>query len=318
MAPKIQPKPADLPKASPRPPPAPKPVAPPPAPKNEPLHAKDNFDVSTQSQFEISSTHSFSAAELAQLTRKDKALGEAVANAQTAFKDLVAQGARISVTTSKGNGGKPVVTIIPPALAGSTDATKPYDVQIHYHGTPGSASSPVNDSPVKKRIADTFKQSPPTVFVLPEWKGNENWANVSSTGATADDALKGVVGKRGQLTVSAHSLGRMAVFNAIRAGGLKADRLDMQDAFYPRQPGGPGERVGGPYEVAQWLKQHANDKPPPQVRILTTRGGVTTRESVQKMLPKGLDLPDRLFVDIHKGLKVLPKEPHWDAELKPW
>ncbi len=284
-------------------------TTPEPTPVDSPQRVGDGFDVSTMTRFEISKDRQFTPQEIAAIKRRDPALGQAVENAQKSFKALLSQGAKISVTTSAGNGGKPVVAIIPPALA--KDSSLAHNVQVHYHGTPGSASAPVADSPVKDRIAATFNQTPPTVFVLPEWNGKDDWSNVKNTGTTADDALKGLTGTRQQLTVSAHSLGRFAVFSAIKNGGLKADRLDMQDAFWKGQ-------TEGPRLVAQWIKDHEKDTPPPQVRILiTTNGRMSDKASIQaEARRQGLDLPDSLFVDQHN--QRFQRDAHWEAELKPW
>jgi len=305
------------PRVGPRPsiPAQPRDVREPPA-GSQPAHvgapvASDGFDAASATRFELTKDRKLSPAEIAALKRRDPALGLAVENAQKSFKAMLDQGAKISVTTSAGNGGKPVVTIIPPALA--RDPSLPHEVQVHYHGTPGSASAPVADSPVKGRIADTFNQSPPKVFVLPEWNGKDDWSNVKNTGTTADDALKGagLTGKRESLTVSAHSLGRFAVLSAIKNGGLKADRLDMQDAFWKGQS-------DGPRRVAQWIKDRANDTPPPQVRILiTTNGRMSDKASIQREARQhGLELPDALFVDLHR--QRFQRDAHWEAELKPW
>jgi hypothetical protein len=99
------------------------------------------------------------------------------------------------------------------------------------------------------------------------------------------------------------------------------------------------------------MKEHAGDKPPPQVRILvTTNGRMSDKASIQdeakydrvqkdgrslfggrsrvaRILDRtatisierqtGLELPDRVFVDLH-GSKSLKGDAHWAAELMPW
>ncbi|MBL8957587.1 MAG: hypothetical protein JNK82_42830 [Myxococcaceae bacterium] len=273
--------------------------------------ARDGFDVSRATKLELTKDRQFSPQDIAAIKRRDPALGQAIENAQKSFKSLLDKGAKISVTASAGNGGKPVLTFVPPALVNNPGL--PHDLQVHYHGMHGLASAPNGESPLRERIADSFNQTPPTVFVLPEWNGTNDWSNVKNTGTTADDAVKGLglTGKRGQLTVSAHSLGRNAVFSAIKNGGLKADRLDMQDAFYKGQS-------DGPRTVAQWLKDRAGDTPPPQLRILvTTNGRMSDKKSIQdEARQHGLTLPDAVFVD--QSGQRFSRDAHWEADLKRW
>jgi hypothetical protein len=228
-------------------------------------------------------------------------LAQALATARRSYAGLLAQGAKLSVIASPGNGGKPVVVLIPPALASNTDPSKPYRVHVHYHGMGSTALEPAADSPLKQRIADSFSQSPPTVFVLPH-SGTQNratpqWGNVKDTGVTAGDALAGVVGARTELTVSAHSLGRRAIESAIANGGLVADRLDLQDAFYRTQPEGPRAVLG-------WMAQHPDAK----VRVLITSDGMSDAATIRRQarFPDGTVVVDN------------PKRGHWDAELKAW
>lgn len=262
----------------------------------------DGFDVASASRFELSQGKLLSAADLAALRRAGKGeLASVIDQAQRSYRGLVDQGARLVVTTSAGNGGKPVIAIVPPALARNTDPAAPFNVQVHYHGMGATAASPSADSPLKARIAASFSQSPPTVFVLPHsaspTREVPKWSNVKDTGRTADDALAGVVGTRNRLTVSAHSLGRRALESAIASGGLRADRVDVQDAFYRTQP-------EGPRAVRAWMDQN----PGAQVRVLITSNGMSDAATIQRQasLPPGVVVVDQ------------PLRGHYDAELKPW
>ncbi|HEY8210081.1 MAG TPA: hypothetical protein VIG99_21495 [Myxococcaceae bacterium] len=248
-------------------------------------------------RYEISQGHTLSKAELAQISKSNPELARSIGEAQTSYSSLLAKGAKLIATTSTGNGGKPVLTVVPPSLANNTDPTKSYQTQIHYHGMRGRASQPNASSPVTKRIAESFNQQPPTVFVLPEWKQENDWSNVKNTGTTASDALQGVAGQRGRTTVSGHSLGRAAIESAIRNGGLKTDRLDVQDGFYKTS-------AVGPQLVHQWMKQN----PQADVRVLLTTTAMSDKKTIQRQAP----LPDRIFVDQSR------KQDHYDAELKPW
>ncbi len=249
-------------------------------------------------RFEITKGHTLSEADLQKIPDKD--VRQAVRDAQKSYASLLDKGAKLVVTTSAGNGGKPVIAVVPPALANNTDPAKGYNVEVHYHGLDGAASKPNPSRPLTGRIADSFNRQPPTVYVIPEWGGKNDWSNVRNTDTTMKDALKGVAGTPGQLTVSAHSLGRKAIQSAIAHHGLKADRLDIQDAFYSSQP-------EGPRMVADWMKANPNA----QVRILlTTKGAMSDKQTIQKQAPS---LPDSVFVDLSKT-----EQNHWDAELKPW
>lgn len=284
--------------------PRPAPRAPETAQRNDSRPAaaapvRDTFEPAkgASPRYEITRDRTLSKAELAQVARTSPELARSIGEAQTSYAGLLAQGAKLIATTSAGNGGKPVLTIVPPSLAANTDPSRGYQVQVHYHGMRGRASKPNESSPVSKRIAESFQQQPPTVFVLPEWKAENDWSNVKNTGTTSGDALQGVTGQRGRTTVSGHSLGRAAIESAIRNGGLKADRLDVQDGFYKTSP-------AGPQLVAQWMKQN----PQADVRVLLTTTAMSDKKTIQRQAP----LPDRVFVDLSR------KQDHYDAELKPW
>src|SRR5688572_16444913 len=98
--PRVQPRPIQIPTPRDRPSPAD------PAPVDAPPRVGDGFDVSTTTRFEITKDRQFTAGEIAAIKRRP-GLGFAVENAQKSFKAMLDQGAKISVTTSAGNGGKP-------------------------------------------------------------------------------------------------------------------------------------------------------------------------------------------------------------------
>jgi hypothetical protein len=249
-------------------------------------------------RYEVTADHKLSANELAEIRKKNPELATAIQQAQISYGSLLAQGAKLVATTSPGNGNKPVLSIVPPSLAKNGDATKPYNVEIHYHGMEASAGRPNPSSPLTQRIADSFKKDPPTVYVLPEWNGTNDWSNVRNTGTTAQDGTRGIVGAKGQLTVSAHSLGRAAVLSAIDNGGLKADRLDIEDAFYSTQ-------ASGPQKVAKW----ASDHPDAKVRVLTTSTGMSNMELIKRQAT----WPSNVSFDNEQQLGS-----HYAAVLRPW
>lgn len=269
---------------------------------------QDSFDSGNgPTRVEISKDHPVSDAQLKEIAKKDPDLARSIKEAQANYSSLLDKGAKIVATASAGNGGKPVLTVVPPSLANNSDASTQYNVEVHYHGMDGRASKPNASSPITSRIADSFNKQPPTVYVLPEWKGENDWSNVRNTGTTVSDATKSIAGAQGQLTVSAHSLGRKAVQSAIQHGGLKADRLDIQDAFYHSQP-------EGPQLVARWAKEHPDAK----VRVLTTTGNPKDPSSDpmsdMKTIKSQATFPSNVTFDdqsaaIHN---------HWAAELRPW
>ncbi len=174
--------------------------------------------------------------------QQDLAMTEA--NAKTSYADLIKRGGRVVVTTSAGNGGQPVVVLIPPGF----DPTKPARVHTHYHGNNASAVDPVGGpSGANARMAAVQTRDPQTVFVLPVCANPQkkvplwydvSWSNASSQTQTTSDALKAAgitnVGKR---IVSAHSRGGSALANIINKdpAGLKADRLELHDSLYGSQ-----------------------------------------------------------------------------------
>jgi hypothetical protein len=173
------------------------------------------------------------AAELAELAKTDKPRADLIERAQTAYADLLAQGARIVVTTSAGNGGKPVAVLLPAGF----DPAQPAKVQTHYHGDRTSAAEP--NGGTTQAIKELVAKDAQRVFVLPEAKANVggspmDWTNVQSQAQTTSDALAAAgVTKVGERTVSAHSSGGRALAMAAAApGGVAADRVVLLDCLY--------------------------------------------------------------------------------------
>jgi len=188
----------------------------------------------------------------------DKKLASEIVNARKSYKPLLDAGAKITLTTSKGNGDKPVFTVVPKAL--QDNPHQQFNVDVHYSGKFGTAASPDPNAHAAEKMATQLNGPPPTVFVLPEPQNyNANpvrsgdgafspvWDNAMNPRVTADDALKAAgldsTGGANKLTVSAHSAGGRAVANAINAGTLDCDRLELQDCLYgDKAPkGAPGK-----------------------------------------------------------------------------
>ncbi|MBL8956708.1 MAG: hypothetical protein JNK82_38395 [Myxococcaceae bacterium] len=265
--------------------------------------AGDTFQGGSGGPVELTSGKTVSKAELEALRKAGKVdLAETLEGVQKNYKKLLDAGAKIVVTTSAGNNGRPIVTVVPPALANNKDPKVKYDVVVHYHGMHGSVPNPNGSSPTRTQIEASFKRSPPTVYVLPTakivpaWKGTTTapeWsASVRDTRKTADDGVAGVVGTRRQTTVSAHSLGREALTAAIAHKGLKADRVDVQDGF---------SGAGDIKALHTWSQANPNVK----LRISTGMWSQEKIQGVRKFDPK-------VFQGDYSGGR------HWKAELQPW
>ena len=171
-------------------------------------------------------------AGLAELKKTNPSLASTVDKAQKAYGDLLAKGARIVVTTPAGNGGAPVVTLVPPGF----DPTKPAKVQTHYHGDRTSAAEP--NGIASKAIHELVAKDPQTVFVLPEAKGNvgesgTDWSNAKDQASTTADSLAAAgVTDVSERTVSAHSAGGRALATALKDGKVQADRVVLLDCLY--------------------------------------------------------------------------------------
>ncbi len=186
--------------------------------------------------------------------KKQIQLANTIENAQNSYTDFVKAnpGVKVVVTTSEGNGGKPVLVV--KGAKADTDA----HVHTHYHGDNATVGDPLGSKAGQNaRIRDTLKKDPHAVFVLPEAanssdKGPEpdspsnnkeysvNWSNVKNQVKTTDDALDAAGVKRPakETVVSFHSGGGMALVNLVNNNkdkgnaSLQADRLELYDCVY--------------------------------------------------------------------------------------
>lgn len=227
------------------------------APATPPALGPGAFDVTAVSPSQIT-------AMKASTDPAQRSLGFTIENARLNFSDTISQGGRVVASLSADNGGRPVLTIVPPGF----DASKPARVHTHYHGFNATVADPVgHSSGTTARIEEVQKADPQTVFVLPECQdapavpsrldGKINyatdWKNVKSPSGTATDALA-AAGLSGvtisQRVISAHSGGGAALAAAMAAhpdgSGLACDRLELLDCFY-----------GSEAQVAQWAKTPA-------------------------------------------------------------
>lgn len=186
---------------------------------------------------------SISRDELAKLKQSSPALARTIEQAKSTYAEFLSRTppARISVSSPPGNGGAPVLTLVPPGF----DPTRATSVQTHFHGDLTSVAAP-NGSHTGN-IKEQLAKDPQRVWVLPEAQGNvgssgTNWNNVKDHAATVRDALASAgVSPTGNTThvVSAHSAGGRALAAAMTSGTLRADQLVLLDCLYERETG-PG------------------------------------------------------------------------------
>ena len=217
------------------------------APVDGPTDPPDTFEPSKATWDVATTTPAEIAALKASSDPATRRLGNTIAGAKLNYADRLATGARIVVTTSKGNGGQPVLVLVPEGF----DPSQPARVHTHYHGWNATIVDALGHSAgTAGRMAQIQAADPQTVFVLPEC-GNApavkssggtpefqtNWSNVSGQALTTKDALASAgITNVGTRVVSAHSGGGVALANSINASpdgsGLDCDRLELQDCLY--------------------------------------------------------------------------------------
>jgi hypothetical protein len=190
---------------------------------------------------------------------RDRRFACTIENARVGYADLIAQHAKVVVTTSAGNGGQPVLVITGPDFKPAATTT----VHTHYHGDNATVADPLGSKAgTNWRIHEALEQHPNTVFVLPESMnapqgtdatkvvdsaqndgGNDyhvNWHNVSDQAQTTDDALQAVgiakIPDKVTEVVSFHSGGGKVVRELMKhdesGAGLRADRIELHDSLY--------------------------------------------------------------------------------------
>src|SRR5207302_1534603 len=90
----------------------------------------------------------------------DQELASEITNARASYKPLLDQGAKLSISRSPGNGGKPVITVVPPAL--QKNPNQKFNVELHYSGKYGTAASPDPRADAAGKIAAQMNGPPPT------------------------------------------------------------------------------------------------------------------------------------------------------------
>lgn len=178
--------------------------------------------------------------EVAQLKRQHFWLGCTVEQARLTWeRELPA--ARLSVFLGEGNGGEPVLVLVPPQF----DARRPAVVQTHFHGDFTAVGAPGGVHTL--RLRELLVTEPQRLWVLPEARGNigqrgTDWGNVRDHARLVAEALA-VVGldarEDTRFVVSAHSSGGRALATVLGNGTLRAQQLVLLDCLYERADG-PG------------------------------------------------------------------------------
>lgn len=231
--------------------------------------------------------------QLVKLRQSSPALARTIEQAKATYADFLSRTppARITVTTSPGNGAAPVLTLVPPGF----DPAKPATVQTHFHGDMTSVASPSGGH--TGNIKEQLTRDPQRVWVLPEAQGNvgtsgTNWNNVKDQAATVTDALAGAgVTAIGTSVVSAHSAGGRAIAAAMISGTLKADQLVLLDCLYEREAG-PGAytailnavKKGGLSQVKDVVIVATGSYPSERDDKLREEGGGKVR--MEKLVPR--------------------------------
>lgn len=201
---------------------------------------------SGQPAYDVATTSDADLAALRRGSATQQRLANTIQSARRSFADHIAAGGRVVVTTSAGNGGQPVLTLVPPGF----DPSQPARVHTHYHGWNSTVADGKNHSTRRlENMRAAQASDPQTVFVLPECQSaplrgtgsnyQTDWSNVKDQAQTTDAALAaaGVDPARvREHVLSAHSGGGKALHFAMAAhpdgSGLRADRLQLFDCCY--------------------------------------------------------------------------------------
>lgn len=259
---------------------------------------------------------SLSAQDLARLKQTQPALAKTIEQAKATYAEFLNRTppARLTVTTSAGNGSAPVLALVPPGF----DASKPATVQTHFHGDLTSVAAP-NGSHTGN-IKEQLGRDPQRVWVLPEAQGNvgaasTNWNNVADQARTVRDALSaaGVTPVDGtQYVVSAHSAGGRALAAAMKTGTLQADQLVLLDCLY-ESTNGPGAntailnavKAGGLANVKDVVIVATGSYPSKRDDDLISAGGAKVRR--ETLVPRQGLSNHEASVRNH----LVPKPPRW-------
>jgi hypothetical protein len=223
-----------------------------PAPKTTGVNAKQSTGAKPPQTFDIMTVTPQQIKELRD--KKQNQLADTIENSKAAYTDFVKAnpGVKVIVTTSEGNGGKPVL------VAKGAKADKDAHVHTHYHGDNATVGDPLGSKAGQNaRIRDTLLKDPHAVFVLPEAANSSDsgpkpdspsndkrysvsWSNVKNQVKTTNDALDaaGVQRPPKESVVSFHSGGGMALVNLVNnnkdkgSSTLQADRLELYDCVY--------------------------------------------------------------------------------------
>jgi hypothetical protein len=261
-------------------------------------------------------------------------LANTIENAKTSYADFTRDGGRVLVTTSKGNGGEPVMIVTGKDFHPTADNKA--TIHTHYHGDNATVADPMGSKAgTNWRIREAIKNHPQMVFVLPEsvvqWGKQQmdtpttdtsygaSWGNVTSQAQTTQDALNAIgltdAGKIGTQVVSVHSKGGSVVSQlmGLDASGsrLKADRLELYDSLYGSQGdvAAWGTSKGG--AKAQVVYYHGENDARRAKVIENALGSRYTLVDVSKE-PKFDDTKNPVYKDAQKNTHTRTKD--WDDD----
>lgn len=150
---------------------------------------------------------------------------------------------RFSVTDLPANGWRPVAVWLPAGF----DAALPARALVYFHGHGGNVGEALAQNGVLARLCDLGARHPQTVFICPQaaaapfsyWMrpgSGESLARLEREALAEAARLAGAAGPAAidveARIVSAHSGGGLALRNAVLAGEMRADFVELLDAAY--------------------------------------------------------------------------------------
>ncbi len=161
----------------------------------------------------------------------------AIANA--ASQILHDLGGQHTLLRSPANGGRPVALYVPPRV----NPTKPLELVLFFHGKGGRLDEILSQGGIAAEIRKWGVRHPNSLFVLPQGhrSNGRDWMS-SFRGESFGELLREVskaaakllqTGKleRGGILLRVHSTGGAALENALDAGELEADRIEIWDGL---------------------------------------------------------------------------------------
>jgi hypothetical protein len=170
--------------------------------------------------------------EIAELKQRHRWLGCTVEQARSTWKPEL-HAARLAVRACEGNGGEPVLVLVPPRF----EPRLPFVVHTHFHGDFTAVGAPGGVHTLRMR--ELLDDEPQRLWVLPEARANigargTDWDNARDLRGLVAEALAAVgVQARGdtRCVVSAHSAGGRALATVLGNGTQHAHQLVLLDCL---------------------------------------------------------------------------------------